>query len=261
MRRNLRQLSIGLAATALLAPLGLPGAASAKAVPGPVNAGNTYKWGPIKQRYEFENANLENYWHKSGPGQVRNQVGMLTLNTGTNGTLSATLARKGHAFGRWETRIRGRRYSSGHLPYRIDVALVPAGKRAQHCGASNIGITSYLPSQNGPATWTTRHRPNQQATFTKQMTFADDEWHTFGVEVKKHRIAWFVDAHVASVEHVRKPSRVPLTVKFTMVPVGSGQHDVSRMQMDWLRYWTLKRPDSKPVRGPAPTPSTYSGAC
>ena len=261
MRRHLRQLSVGLAAAALLAPLSVTGTAHAKAIPGPVNAGNTYKWGPIRHRYEFETARLERYWHQSGPGQVRNQHGMLTLNTRTHGTLSATLGRKGHPFGRWETRIRGRRFTTGHAPYRISVDLVPAGRRAQHCGARHIGITSYQPNQSGPATWVTRRPPNRQATFSKQMSFGTDEWHTFGVEVTRHRIAWFVDARAVSVQHVRRPSKVPLTVRFTMVPVGSGSHDASRMQMDWLRYWTLKRPDAKPVRGPAPTPSTYAGAC
>lgn len=266
MRRHLRQLSIGLATAALLAPLGAADPASARgpasaSIPGPVNAGNTYKWGPIAQRYEFETSRLERYWHKSGPGQVRNQFGMLTLNTRRHGTLSATLARRGHPFGRWETRMRAHRFTTGHAPYRVVVALVPAGKRPQHCGAGDIGLTSFIPDQNGPATWTTRQLPNVQHTFTRAMSFAPNEWHTFAVEVTKHRIAWFVDAHAVSVEHVSHPSHVPLTVRFTMEPVGGGTHDASRMQMDWLRYWTLKVPDHKPVRGPAPTASTYAGAC
>jgi len=266
MRRQLRQLSVGLAAAALMAPLGISGAAGALPqshgrVPGPINAGNTYKWGPMKAQYEFENGRLEHFWHQSGPGQVRNQHGMLTLNTRTYGALSASLGKKGHAFGRWETRMRAKQFTDGHVPYRVVVSLVPAGKRPQHCGASDIGLTSFTPNTRGAATWTTRQLPNIQHTFSKRMSFGPDQWHTFGVEVKKHRIAWFVDAKSVSVEHVAHPSRVPLTVRFTMQPQGSGTTDLSRMQMDWLRYWTLKRPDAKPVRGPAPTPSTYAGSC
>ena len=248
MRRHLRTLSVAIAGAALFAPLGLVGAtpaasaaasvvgATGRAIPGPVNAGNTYRWGRIAQRYEFENRRLERYWHRSGPGQVRNQYGMLTLNTRTHGTLSATLGRRGHPFGRWETRMRAHRFTTGHGSYRVNVALVPAGRRAQHCSASDIGLTSYVPDRDGPATWTTRHRPNLQHTFTKAMSFAPNEWHTFGVEVRPHRIAWFVDARSVSVLRVRHPSRVPLTVRFTMAPTTGGTLDASRMQMDWLRY-------------------------
>lgn len=251
-------------AVALAATLtaGLATAGGASAVPGPINAGNTYKWGPIAQRYEFEGRHLARYWHKSGSGQMRIQHGMLTLNSATRGRLSATLARKGHRTGRWETRIRGRRFTSGSSPYRVVAALTPAPGHAQHCGGSDVGLTSFMPNSTGPATWSIRHLPDRQYTFTKRMSFRKDQWHTFAVEVKPHRIAWFVDAHAVAVE--KSPaamSHPPLTVRFTLRPTGSGAQDRSRMQMDWLRYWTLKRPDAKPVRGRAPTPTTYAGAC
>jgi len=252
----------GAVAGAATLAAGIATAGGASAIPGPVNAGNTYKWGPIAQSYEFEGRHLARYWHKSGDGQVRIQHGMLTLNTRKHGTLSATLARKGHATGRWETRIRGRRFTTGHSAYRVVVSLVPAAGHAQPCGASDVGLTSFTPNSNGPATWRIRHQPDRQYTLTKSMTFHKDQWHTFAVEVKPHRIAWFVDAHSVAVEtSPAAMSHTPLTVRFSMQPEGSGTQDASRMQMDWLRYWTLKRPDAKPVKGRTPTPTTNTGAC
>jgi hypothetical protein len=35
----------------------------------------------------------------------------------------------------------------------------------------------------------------------------------------------------------------------------------SRMQMDWLRYFTLRKPNSKPVKAPAPRTRSYADAC
>ena len=34
-----------------------------------------------------------------------------------------------------------------------------------------------------------------------------------------------------------------------------------RMQMDWVRYYTLDRPNAKPITAPQLTESTYAGAC
>lgn len=259
-RRGIATRSVVALAATLAAGLATAGGASA--VPGPVNAGNTYKWGPIAQSYEFEGRHLARYWHKSGSGQMRIQHGMLTLNSATRGRLSATLARKGHRTGRWETRIRGRRFTSRRSPYRVVVALTPAPGHAQHCGASDVGLTSFTPNSNGPAAWRIRHLPDRQYTFTKRMSFRKDQWHTFAVEVKPHRIAWFVDAHSVAVEkNPAAMSHTPLTVRFTLRPTGSGAQDRSRMQMDWLRYWTLARHSALPVEAPAATEKPADASC
>jgi hypothetical protein len=33
------------------------------------------------------------------------------------------------------------------------------------------------------------------------------------------------------------------------------------MQMDWMRYYTLERPNAKSIEAPALTQSTYAAAC
>ena len=35
----------------------------------------------------------------------------------------------------------------------------------------------------------------------------------------------------------------------------------SRMQMDWLRYWSLRKPNTKSTQAPAPTLGTYRQGC
>jgi hypothetical protein len=37
--------------------------------------------------------------------------------------------------------------------------------------------------------------------------------------------------------------------------------NVSRMQMDWLRYHTLRKPSRKSIAAPAPTAGRYDAAC
>jgi hypothetical protein len=33
------------------------------------------------------------------------------------------------------------------------------------------------------------------------------------------------------------------------------------MQMDWLRYWTLAKPNDKSIDAPSPVLGTYARAC
>jgi hypothetical protein len=35
----------------------------------------------------------------------------------------------------------------------------------------------------------------------------------------------------------------------------------SRMQMDWLRYFTLRKPNSRSVEAPLPRSGSYADAC
>jgi hypothetical protein len=192
---------------------------------------------------------------------VRNQHGMLTLNTADHGTVSATQVTRGHAVGRWEIRIRSRQYGHGHRDYRVLTELVPAGGRKQYCGAKNIGLEAYTP-HHGVATHYIRSRPDHRYFARKAVGLHDDQWHTFAVEVTRKRISWFVDAHVVSTEKRRDAlTGTRFAVRFTMKGVAGKKMNQSRMQMDWLRYWTLRRPDRKSTAAPRPTLGTYGQGC
>ena len=228
--------------------------------PGPVNADSTFGWGFEAIDYKFIGG-LASYWKVRGPGVVRNQHGMLTLNTAKRGTVSATLNRKGHKVGRWEIRLRSRRYSTAHTNYKVVTELIPAGNRDQRCGARNILLESYKLGGK-KARFSIRNLPDVKFTGAKPIAIRNDRWHTFAVEVTRKRISWFVDAHVIRTEkRADALSGVPLTVRFTMQAKKGKRMNPSRMQMDWLRYWTLRKPNQKSTAAPRLVKGTYDKAC
>ena len=230
--------------------------------PGPIHAGNTFGWWQsLVYREEFHGS-LASYWNVGGPGVVQHQNGMLTLNTTDSGTVSATLDRKGAKYGRWEVRLRSRRYGTSGEDYRVQTELVPANPAKRHCGALSIAMNDY---QIGRSTtqFHIRNLPDHQfRAHQGGMDLGKDRWHTYAVEVTPERISWFVDAHVVRTERrTAALSGVPMTVRFTMRAVPGEKMNPSRMQMDWLRYWSLKSPNTKSTKAPRTTRGTYKGAC
>ncbi len=257
-----------LAVAAVVLPLALtlaPGTATADHAgdePGPIHAGNTFGWwGSLVYREEFHGA-LASYWNVGGPGVVQHQNGMLTLNTTDSGSVSATLDRKGAKYGRWEVRLRSRRYGTSGADYRVQTELVPANPDNRHCGALSIAMNDY---QIGRRTTQLhiRNLPDHQFRAHKGgMDLGKDRWHTYAVEVTPKRISWFVDAHVVRTERRKAAlSGVPMTVRFTMRAVPGETMNPSRMQMDWLRHWSLESPNTKSTKAHRTTRGTYKGAC
>jgi beta-glucanase (GH16 family) len=257
-RSRTRRIAVLLMCAALLLPVG-PSWANHADPPGPTHAGNTFGWYPTAWRDEFVGP-LKSVWHKRGSGVVKTKNGMLTLR-GRGGTVSATLDMAGHDTGRWEIRWKSKQYADGKAPYTVRTELIPAGDRPQYCGARNIALESYTHG-HGKAKFYIHNLPKLAFTAAKSGRFGHDNWHTFAVEVTPEHISWFVDAHVISTE--RRPeaySGVPLTVRFSLnAKPGTPMNRVS-MQMDWLRYWTLAKPNDKSISAPAPAVGTYAKAC
>jgi hypothetical protein len=256
---SVRRLALVLLCTALVLPVG-PTSARETAEPGPIHAGNTFGWYPAAKRYEFVGG-LGDGWRKRGHGIVRNQHGMLTLETQTSGDLSATLKCAGHATGRWEIRWRARKYGSGHPNYTVRTELIPAGDRKQYCGARNIALESYT-LRHPRVKFYINNLPNLAFRAAMGGRYSNNNWHTFAVEVTPSRISWFVDAKVVRSE--KRPealSGVPFTVRFSMDAPPRTRMNRARMQMDWLRYWTLAKPNDKSVAAPQTTEGTYKKAC
>ena len=257
-----------LAAAALVLPLALtlaPGPATADHAgdePGPIHAGNTFGWwGALVYREEFHGA-LASYWNVGGPGVVQHQNGMLTLNTTDSGSVSATLDRKGAKTGRWEVRLRSRRYATGGENYRVQTELVPANPDQRHCGALSIAMNDYQIGRRATR-FHIRNLPDHEfRAHLHGMDLGKDRWHTYAVEVTPRRISWFVDAHVIRSERRDAAlSGVPMTVRFTMRAVPGAVMNPSRMQMDWLRHWSLDTPNTKSTKAPRTKRGTYEDAC
>jgi hypothetical protein len=261
LSRPLRRLTVLGSAAALALSVAVPASNADHAhPPGPVNAQTTYDWGKPIWQDDFVGPRKD-LWRVAGRGNVRNQHGMLTLNTAKKGTTSATLKGTGHKNGRWEIRLRSRQYSRAHASYKVRTELVPAAKRPQHCGARNIALNSYTLGGNRAHHYI-RTLPDRQAVAHTGVNLGTDRWHTFAVELTEKRVSWFVDAHVISTTR-RTPAnaRLPYTVRFTMVGKPGARMNQSRMQMDWLRYFTLRKPNSKSVKAPEPRTGAYADAC
>jgi hypothetical protein len=229
-------------------------------VPGPINAQTTFGWGKPLWQDDFVGPR-KNIWEVKGPGVVQNQVGMLTLNTAKRKSVSATLRDHAYRTGRWEIRLRSRRYAAAYEDYRVVTELIPAGQRKQFCGAKNVSLETYRLGSN-TSRFYLRNRPNIEFTAKRRLNLGADQWHTFAVEITKTRISWIVDSHVVMSE--RRPEALSgslFTVRFKMKAVPGQRMNPSRMQMDWLRYFTLQRPNTKPMAGPKATLGSYSKAC
>ncbi len=252
-------LLVGL--TGLLEPGGPPASYADHAnPPGPVNAQSTNRWGHPTWHEEWETGG-RGAFRVEGPGVVRRHRGMLTLDSTDSGTLTATRRKRGHVTGRWEIRLRSRRLETGAADFTVRTELVPAGKRDQHCGAQDLALESYVQDDPDADFWI-RTLPDQEFTASQPLSLADGEWHTFGVEVTDRKITWWVDAHAVRRERRRAAlSGVPLTVRFSMVDVPGEPMNRSRMQMDWLRYFGLDRPNRVSTVAPRTDRGTYVGAC
>lgn len=242
-------------------------AGPAGAEPGPIHAGNTYGWWNkgIVWREEFEapyTGAMGPQWVASGPGQVWHQNGMLTLNATDAGTVSATLAGPGAEVGRWETRLRSRQYGRGNARYRVLAELVPAAGAEENCGGRNIGLASYTPNAPAANVYARTLPDVAYKASNPGMDLGRDRWHTYAVEVTRERISWFIDARVVFTEaRGDLLSGVPLTVRFTMEAKADRVMNISRMQMDWVRHWSLDAPNTLPIDAPPTRAGVYNRAC
>jgi len=236
------------------------------------NAGKVHRWGLSQWHDGFTEAHLSRTWkvyRGTGAGgrghyrprQVNLQHGMLTIN-GAAGASSgaAEVLDHGHPYGRWETRLRSKQYTTSGHPYRVVAALAPAGDRPRHCGAQEIDFSRFTIGSRQAHT-EIRNLPNVLDYSAKRLD--PRGWHDYAVEVTKTHISWFVDGRVVMTDRRRAAlSGLPLSVVFRLEATHDSGMRRSRMQMDWIRYYTLARGDSTSgLRAPAPHRSTYTGAC
>lgn len=226
----------------------------------PTNAGKIYRWGDSQWRDDFI-GHLRSAWAVNRPGQVNNQHGMLTINaTAAGHSVGATLTGHARRYGRWETRVRAEQYGAGHTPYRVVAELVPTGDQG-HCGARNIVLASYRLGTDR-AHLAIRNLPDTEFRYSKRRNLGPGQFHTYAVEVTRTHVSWFVDAHVVMTE--RRPaalSGASFAVRFRLVAPAGARMNPGRMQMDWVRYYTLERRNARSIQAPQATRGTYAGAC
>ncbi|MDQ1615264.1 MAG: hypothetical protein QOJ60_1203 [Actinomycetota bacterium] len=262
-----------LLALALAAPTAVRTSYAATATtsttqPGPINAANTYGWGPMAWAYDWENGEgLRPWGHWADrTGKVYIEWAMILLDCNTDqfkepcyGSVRSTLHRTGERYGRWEMRLRAPVWYDGGRDYRVKAELVPAAADKYACGAHNIALASFLAGGNHVNVYA--RNAHNQWTFTKQRMVLDrTSWHTYAVEVTRHRISWFIDAHVVStVRNDRAISGLRLTPRLSLQGVSGAAMDRVRIGVDWVRHFTLARPNTKSVDATAPVATAYHG--
>ncbi|WP_246416003.1 family 16 glycosylhydrolase [Nocardioides luti] len=215
----------------------------------PTNAAKVFRWGLEDWRQEFETGSLSDHWHTSVDDAIGQQQGMLTIKAASDsGTVRVWPDDQSATTGRWESRVRAFEKTTDGTPYRFTWELVPVG--ADACQALTIVLASYVPGDE-VATGSVTTLPDHQFTFSRKRDLRSRAWHTYAVEVTPTRISWFVDTKVMRTE--RRPevlSGLEYRPQFVMEAVDGSEMRESWMQMDWVRYYTLKRPNAKPVKAP-----------
>ena len=225
----------------------------------PTNAAKIFRWGNAQWVDEFVTP-LKSMWAVNRPSQVRNQHGMLTLEApATGGNTIARLTGHARQYGRWEARVRGRNYGTSGTAYHAVWELTPTSN--YHCGARSIVLSDYQLGRSRAAMHV-RRLPNRDFTVSKPLALTNNQFHTYAIEVTPDHISWFVDTKVIRTER-REAARTGATYNARFRLVGSPGNKMipGRMQMDWVRYYTLDRPNAKPITAPQLTETTFAGAC
>ena len=237
--------------------------------PNPTNAAKIFQWGNKEWGDEFVTPR-QAMWKVGRPAMVRDQHGMLTLDapraTGVN--VIATLTGHDRQYGRWEARVRSRQYGTGGTPYTAvlgagaDAPAAPTAARATWCSAAT-------PLGSNTTTMHARNLPNADFTASRTTPLSNNEFHTFAVEMTPDHISWFVDTKVLRTERRPEAMRaVNYAVRFRLQSVPGALMRQGRMQMDWVRYYSLARKNAKSIEAPqldqrrTPTPADPSyGPC
>jgi len=227
----------------------------------PTNAAKVFRWGNEAWDQEFEVGTLSRHWHSNHRHLIHQQGGMLTIEgTRTSGTVTAWPDNQAAEHGRWEARIRAVDKSTTGRQYRFTWELVPANGN-DRCGANRVVLGSYSPGDRR-VQGKVSTLPNHAFTYSYKRDLQSRAWHSYAIEITRHRISWFVDTKVLRTE--RRPaalSGVKYRPEFVMQAVRGTPMRYSWMQMDWVRYYTLQRPDAKSIAAPQMREKTQASAC
>jgi hypothetical protein len=259
-RDMLRRLALLGALISLLTVL-----APASAVEGKRFAADGFNWWPSRKWVDhFEVGDLDrDLWNRDGHGSMRQQNGMLTVDSKRYGSMFAVrTGGPAKRYGRWEVRVRAQAYETGHQPYAVGVELIPKRRGAYHCGAQNVAVGRWVPTHHAAHFYTRSRHAHEFRAVKAGMNFENGYWHTFAVEVRPKRIAWFVDGTPMAVEKRDAAlSHRAMVVRVGLQGMPKTRMNRSRVQVDTIRYFTLDTPNSQHVSAPRADRGHYDDAC
>ena len=254
-----------MAAAALAAPAPLTQAAPASSRPcvgychHPTNAAAVFRWGKPAWDQEFEVGKLGTNWKSDHPGLISQVNGMLSLDASKGpDVLTAYPSNQAARVGRWEARVRARELPKGvGAHYRYTWELVPASGD-DHCGTNRIVLGTYSPGDTR-VTGSVNTLPDNRFTYGRKRDLRSLAWHTYAVEITTSHISWFVDTQVVRTERRKSAlSGIKYRPQFVMESVPGATMRPSYMQMDWVRYYSLKRPNAHSISAPRMTRTTIT---
>jgi hypothetical protein len=171
--------------------------------PGPINAGNTYGWRPVKWAFNWfepceytpDPCEPRHYrlrpWERSSNGSRTAYIrwGMMVLDSSveqfnfpSRGSVTTILDRRGARYGRWEMRLRPVVWYDAGRDYEVLAELVPVDPTKRRCNRRNIALASF--TAGGSHVKVFARNAGRQWTYTKpNVTFDRWGWHTYAVEV------------------------------------------------------------------------------
>jgi hypothetical protein len=233
-----------------------------------IHSGSTYGWYPAGIRHEFFTsagtrppavwrltAGRADKWH--------DQFGTFSIEQRSGYSITDwTQARR---TGRWEVRFRSKtgtpKFSDGR-PYQVKLELVPAGP-AIRCAPESILMAGYDPATAGRTAQVGVTRPGFRAaapatpvgplfdvtTWNGTQSERVGAWRVWAVEVARDHISWFLDGRVIRREN--RPAALigkRLHLRLSLLDVEGAEMEQTVTQLDWARYWTLKRTTKKPKK-------------
>ena len=235
-------------------------------------ASTRYKWGPF--RYDFAWEGGESLTDKpyrgtqrtgawidtsDGSGRVAHYNGGMALSTnvsefpgeGDFGTTTATLEGNAMTYGRWEFRRRIDVFEDAGADYRIKIDLVPALEQDSACGLNVINVADVSYNSARARVGVSSARSQKAWSGSRRIPRLGDGAHTFGVEVTRRHITWFLDGEsLATVKRRKAIPRVPLTPQLSVVGRGDTEMRRTRVLYDWQRGWPLNKRAQTSERGP-----------
>jgi hypothetical protein len=229
----------------------------------PTNAAKVFRWGLEAWEEEAEGTQLDQEWRSNHSELVTSRVGMLTIEARADTpVVRVHPTNMKAAYGRWEARVRAVELETSNETFEFNWELVPARKGAFHCGARNIVVASYRPDDDTVARGAVRGLENTEFAFSREVDLRSRAWHTYAVEVTKDHISWFVDTKVVHTER-RAAALTGVTFKPRFRIEGDPGATMNRswMQMDWVRYYDLHRPNAASIDAPSMAQGTYADTC
>ncbi len=226
----------------------------------PTNAAKVFKWGLETWRDEFEVDPFGTRWQSDKPTQIGQQNGMLTIKAfADTGSIAVWPDDQAAKYGRWEARVRAVEKKTDGQPYRFTWQLVPTG--GDRCGGSQVTLATYVPG-DARARGHVRTLDDHEFRFSRKRDLRSRAWHTYAVEITPDHISWFVDTKVMRTERRTEAlAGVKYRPQFAIAGDSAAHMNESWMQMDWVRYYSLKRPNAKSIDAKQMWQRTYDGAC